>query len=399
VLLFNTQTFGIVLDAGMTILLWTVLSLYLAGSLYWIYEMVRYGIWYTPPVRQYGARDAQVRILTVNNEKIVRETVRRLPNSFDDRHVIAEEPMDVPGATVWVVPDGFESEATNKGRALEWARQSIPCDREFLFYLDEDSHITQFGGFPDADIVQFNEFPRRTGSLLTFFCEINRIGFQVEQRAFPRLKIPLYAWGGGLAIRTSIEDAVTWDYATIIEDTAFLWRSFTELDREISLAFVPDRVSNQAPPSIRSMFRQRRRWIAGSRENNDLLSLDRILIYGIRDLSWSATGIIPVLAVASLLPGVDILFSRSYRVISFILLGFMFVWIVIGILRYRPTARLAVATVVLAPFTTVLHSIGALWGIISVPDTFEVTAKVDENSKSDKSNAEQTDREPNIDWQ
>ena len=396
-MLSESITVGFALDTGATIVFWTILSLYLAGSLYWIYEMVRYGIWYTPPPRRYGARHAQVRILTVNNEKVVRKAVRRLPDSFDERYVIAEEPMEIPGATVKVVPPEFDSEATNKGRALEWARQSIPCDREFIFYLDEDSHLAEFGGFPDADIIQFNEFPRRTESLLTYLCEINRIGFQVEQRAFPRLKIPLYAWGGGLAIRTSLEDTVTWEYDTIIEDTTFLWRSFVEFDGEISLAFVPDRISNQAPPTIRSMFRQRRRWIAGSRENNDLLSLDRILMYGIRDLSWSITGVIPVVVLVGLVPAVDILFARSYRIISLILLGFMFVWIVIGILRYRPPKRIAVATVVLAPFTTVLHSIGALWGIISVPDTFEVTDKVDEDGESRESSKVQTGQESNVD--
>ena len=391
------MTIGSALDTAATVVFWTILSLYLAGSLYWVYEMARYGIWYTPPARRYGARHAQVRILTVDNEKVVRKAVRRLPDSFPERYVLAEEPLDIPGATVKIVPEEFDSEASNKGRALEWARQSIPCDREFIFYLDEDSHITEFGGFPDADIIQFNEFPRRTGSLLTYLCEINRIGFQVEQRAFPHLKIPLYAWGGGLAIRTSLEDAVTWEYNTIIEDTTFLWRSFVEFDGEISLAFVPDRISNQAPPNIRSMFRQRRRWIAGSRENNDLLSLDRILMYGIRDLSWSITGVIPVLVLVGLIPTVDILFARSYRIISLILLGFMFVWIVIGVLRYRPTTRIAVATIALAPFTTVLHSIGALWGIISVPDTFEVTDKVDEDSESRGSNKAQTDREASVD--
>ncbi|WP_254841005.1 glycosyltransferase [Natronomonas marina] len=371
-------------DIGASVVLWTVLGLYLAGDLYWIYEMLWYGIRYRPPARQYGARDAQVRILTVNNESVVRETVRRLPDSFDERYVIAEEPMDVPGADVRVVPDDFECNATNKGRALEWARQTLSCDREFVLYLDEDSHLLEFGGFPDADIVQFNEHPRRTTSLLAYLCEINRIGFQIEQRAFPSLKIPLYAWGGGIAIRKSVEDEITWDYPTVIEDTVFVWRVFSSLGRSATLTFVPDRISNQSPPSIPAMFRQRRRWIAGSREDNDLLSLDRILMYGIRDLSWSVTGVIPILALLAFLPGIDVFFGRLYAVASVVLLGFMYVWIVIGLLRYRPPAKIAVAVVVLAPLTTVLHSLGALWGLVSTPDTFEVTAKVDDESQFDE---------------
>ena len=235
---------------ALTALLWSVLSLYLAGTLYWLYEMCRFGLWYQPPPRRYGGRDIQVRIFTVNNESVVRDTVARLPPSFDDRYVIAEEPIDVPGAEVRVVPASFECDATNKARALEWARRSIPCDREYVLFLDEDSHILEFGGLPDADIVQFNERPRRTASWLTYFCEINRIGFQIEQLAFPSLDVPLYAWGGGLAIRSSLEDEITWNYPTVIEDTTFLWRAFADHEDGVSLAFITDRMSNQAPLTV-----------------------------------------------------------------------------------------------------------------------------------------------------
>ena len=33
---------NLAVDAGVTILFWSVLSLYLAGDLYWLYEMCRY---------------------------------------------------------------------------------------------------------------------------------------------------------------------------------------------------------------------------------------------------------------------------------------------------------------------------------------------------------------------
>lgn len=369
-----------VVDVVVTILLWSVLSLYLAGDLYWTYEVVRYGLSYSSPDREYGARDAQVRILTIDNEAVVRNTVARLPDAFDERYVIAEEPIDVPNCQVRVVPDEFEAEATNKARAIEWARQTIPCDREYVFYLDEDSHVLEFDGFPDADIVQFNEFPRRTSSFITYLCEINRIGFQIEQTAFPRVKIPLYAWGGGIAIRKSVEDEITWDYATVIEDTAFIWRAFTELDRDVSFEYIPDRISNQAPPSVREMFSQRRRWIAGSRENNHILSLDRVLMYGIRDLSWSVTGVVPIFVIIGFLPGITVFFADIYRVAALGLFVFMYIWVAIGIYRYRPSLPIAVAVLLLAPLTTVLHSVGALWGLIDPPDTFDVTAKATEDS-------------------
>jgi hypothetical protein len=367
-------------DAAATILLWSVLALYLAGDLYWSYEILRFGLWYDEPSRRYGPSEVQVRVLTVGNEPVVRDTVRRIDGVFDDIHVVTEEPIAVPGADVRVVPESFECEATNKGRALEWARRTIPCDREFVLFLDEDSHVVEFGGLPDADIVQLNEFPRETTSRLTYFCEINRIGFQVEQRAFGSVPIPLYAWGGGIAVRSAVEDEVTWNYPTVIEDTAFVWRAFTRREARTTFAFLSDRVSNQAPTRLRSMFRQRRRWIAGSREDNDLLSLDRVLMYGIRDLSWSVTGVVPLLLVVGLLPGVDLLFADLYRAAALVLLGFMYVWIGIGIRRYRPGLVTAVAVLVLAPVTTVLHSVGAFWGLVSPPTAFEVTEKAVEGS-------------------
>jgi hypothetical protein len=369
-------------DVVATTVLWSVLALYLAGDIYWSYEVLRFGLWYQPPPRRYGPSEVQVRILTVGNESVVRDTVRRLPGLFDEIYVITEEPIEVPDADVRVVPESFDCEAVNKARALEWARRTIPCDREFVLFLDEDSHLVEFGGLPDADVVQFNERPRETESWVTYLCEINRIGFQVEQRAFGSLPIPLYAWGGGIAVRRTLEDEVTWDYRTVIEDTAFVWRAYVERAGDVRFAYLPDRVSNQAPPTIRSMFRQRRRWIAGSREDNDLLSLDRVLMYGIRDLSWSVTAVVPLLLAVGFLPGVDVLFGDLYRLAAAVLLGFMYVWIGVGIYRYRPPALTTLAVVVLAPVTTVLHSVGALWGLVSPPTTFEVTKKADEGPPS-----------------
>lgn len=360
-----------------SVLLWVVISLYLAGSLYWLYEILGFGIYYVRPPTVYGAEDVQVRFLTIDNELVVRRAVEALPDELDDRWVVAEEPMDVPGANVAVVPDDFECDATNKGRALEWARRNLPCDREFVLYLDEDSHLQEFTGLPDADIVQLTERPRKTDSLLCHLAELNRIGFQIEQTAFANVEVPLYAWGGGLAVRKSLEDAITWDYPTVIEDTVFLWRAHVE--ENATYEYVTDRVSNQAPPSLTAMFRQRRRWIAGAREDNDILSLERVLMYGIRDLSWSVTGLIPVITAIALVPWVEIAFPRVYQLLSVALLALLYVWILIGLRVHPQPPHIAVATLLLAPVTTVLHSMGALWGLVSPPDTFEVTDKATES--------------------
>ena len=367
-------------DLLATTLLWSVMSLYVAGGLYWLFEMGVYGWRYEEPSREYGPEDVQVRLLTIDAESVVQQSVDRLPAELRYRYVIAETPMEVSGAEVRVVPDSFECTATNKGRALEWARRTIDCDAEFVLYLDEDSHVLEFDGLPDADIVKLTEHPRRTSSLLTYLAEVNRIGFQIEQRAFPSISVPLYAWGGGLAVRKSLEDEVTWDYPTVIEDTVFLWRAYVEAGA--SFSYIPDRVSNQAPPSLWAMFRQRRRWIAGAREDNDILSLDRVLMYGIRDLSWSVTGLIPVLVIVSYVPVVELMFFEAYGTISVVLLGMLVVWVLLGIALRRPSRKVAVLCLFLAPITTVLHSVGALWGVLSPPTTFEVTEKVEEDAES-----------------
>jgi hypothetical protein len=367
-----------VTDILVSAVLWVVLSLYIAGNLYWVYQVMVRVMSYNPPPLEHGGDAVEVRIVTIGNEAVVAETVRNLPAELDRRYVISEAPIDVPDAEVLVVPDEFESEAVNKGRAIEWARQAVPCQREYVLYLDEDSHMTAFDGLPDSDIVQFTEQPRRTTSLLTHLCEINRMGFQIEQRGFQSISIPLYTWGGGVAIRRSIEEQVTWEYPTLIEDTVFTWRAFVELPEKPSFSVLPEKISGQSPPSLSAMIRQRRRWISGSREENALLSFDRVIMYGLRDLSWSVTGVVPLFVVLGNLPGVDVFAWQIHRAVSLVLFSFVFLWVAVGVRQVRPTARVAVLSLVLAPITSVLHSVGALWGLVSPPGSFDVTEKADE---------------------
>lgn len=368
----------VVLDAVVSIVLWVVTSFYIAGNMYWVYQLLAGVVTYTSPASLHGGYAVEVRIVTIGNESAVTETVRNLPPELDRRYVISEEPIEVPGAEVLVVPDEFESKAVNKGRALEWARQAVPCQREYVLYLDEDSHMDGFNGIPDSDIVQFTEQPRRTTSLLAHLCEINRMGFQIEQRGFQSATVPLYTWGGGVAIRSSIEDAVTWDYSTLIEDTVFTWRAFVELPERPSFSILSDTISGQSPPSLSEMIRQRRRWICGSREDNTILSFDRVIMYGLRDLSWSVTAVVPLFLLLGNLPGVDVFAWQIHQGISVALLSFVFVWVGIGIWQVRPTPAIAGLSLVLAPVTSVLHSVGALWGLVSPPDSFDVTTKADE---------------------
>jgi hypothetical protein len=261
-------------DVGTHALLWASLLVFGGVALTWVVMTYVVGGGYRTPAPAYGPDDVQVRILTVDS----------LPDAPVDRHVVAEEPLDADGATVHVVPDDFECDAARKGRAVEWARRTLDCDREFVLYLDEDSVLESFEGLPEGDVVQLRERPQQTGSVLSYLADVYRMGVQFEQRAFARLSIPLFAWGGGIAVRTDVEEAVTWDRVSLVEDTAFVWAAARGRDLDFELADVVCR--NQAPPSLTDVLQQRRRWAAGNHAEASRLPLHYRLLTRGRNYAW-----------------------------------------------------------------------------------------------------------------
>jgi cellulose synthase/poly-beta-1,6-N-acetylglucosamine synthase-like glycosyltransferase len=162
--------------------------------------------------------------------------------------------------------------------------------------------MTGFEGIPDADIVQFTEKPIYTGSRLAYLCEVFRVGYQFEQLGFHRLRYPLYAWGGGVAIRHEIEDEITWDVSTITEDTNFIWRAAES--RDLTYRLVDARFRNQAPPSMKSLIKQRRRWISGTIRDGGLLPVSYRPLYYSRIIAWAFSPFVPILVLfAYLFPG------------------------------------------------------------------------------------------------
>lgn len=97
------------------------------------------------------------------------------------------------------------------------------------------------------------------------------MGVQLEQRAFARLSIPLFARGGGIADRTEIEERTTWDRETLVEDTTFGWAAFRALDVTFALSDAVCRID--APPSLYEILQQRRRWSAGNVRAATMLAL------------------------------------------------------------------------------------------------------------------------------
>jgi len=363
------------LQGAVAIILWVALLVYGFSSVWWIVEvaLLSHG-WKQDTEEVWGLDDIQVRILTIDAEPVVQQTVNAIPDGIADIRVIAEADITIQGAQVHVVPEHFECKATNKGRAVEWARRNVDADEEYLLYLDEDTLVTEFTGLPDADFIQFTEKPIYTGSRLTYLCEVFRTGYQFEQLGFHRLDYPLYAWGGGFAIRREIEAAVGWDVATITEDTNLIWRAAREYD--LTYKLVDARFRNQAPPSLKAMIKQRRRWMSGTVGDDYLLPPLYRPLYFTRVIAWAFSPFVPLLAIASYLlpgtaPGIGL-----YALISTALLGILFVYMLFGLIAYRKHPLLWPIFLLLTPLAVVLHSVGALWGVVSPVETFEVTEKV-----------------------
>ncbi|NUB93736.1 glycosyltransferase family 39 protein [Haloterrigena sp. SYSU A121-1] len=383
-------------DVIISALLWSGIWLYVLGTVLWLGLKILALVRYTEPSVDYGHDEIQVRIMTIDAEAVVQETVNSLPETITDRHVIAESPIEIDGATVHVVPDEFSCEATRKGRALEWGRRTLTCDREHILYLDEDTIVTDFDGLPDADIVQFGERPYRTGGIVPYLSEMFRIGFQLEQRTFGLLPVPLYAWGGGIAIRTSLEQRVTWNYDTLIEDTVFTWRAVTEYDA----SFVSLRTwfYNQAPATVGAMISQRRRWIGGSEQELWRLPRHYQPLFKFRNFVWGMTPIVSIIPLLTLFSPGLVHYEERYLQMSFLLLMTPLLWSILGYDYFREIPLIGVLSIPFTPLITVAHSAGAFVGLLSQPGQFATTTKIGETVDSLKAPARNDGGLSRIGW-
>lgn len=356
-------------------IIWSVFVLYSASVLFWLLEIVlARNQLVDPDELVYGCEDVQVRVLTIGAEAVVQGTVDSIPDEVADIRVIAEREIDIDGAEVHVVPAEFDCDARHKGRALEWARRHVPCDQEFILYLDEDTIVQQFTGLPDADVIQITEMPIYTGSWTAYLAETFRIGYQYEQRAFGRFEYPLYAWGGGIAIRKSLEDRITWDSKTITEDTDFIWRAAR--DGDLDFRVLNFKFRNQAPPSIRGMFKQRRRWFSGTRQSADLLPYRYRVLLSFRVFSWALSPVIPILGILLFLYPQYIPQAPVYQLASIVQFLMLFAITFVGAMVFVRHERIPLLAIPLTPILVVLNTAGALWGYVSPIETFAVTEKV-----------------------
>jgi len=366
---------------------WVTLVLYGFSSFWWLLEVtvLAYG-WQADDETEIGLDNIQVRILTYNSPSTVQVTVNSVPNGIAETKVIAEAAMDIDGADVHVVPEAFESEAQKKGRAIEWARQCVECEQEYILYLDEDSILVNFEGLPAADLIQISEHPLRTDSWWVYLCEVFRVGYQREQRAFHRMAYPLYAWGGAVAVRHELENEVTWDVPTITEDTTYIWRAAKHVDLQggrFEYRLLNKRFRNQAPPSIREMFNQRRRWMSGTLRDMYRLPKRYLPLQFARITTWTLSPVIPLLSALAFLYPELVPQHGLYQIASVALFSMLFVYMIAGLIEYKKYPEVWPVYLLLTPLAVTLHAVGAFWGLLRPATDFKITQKTPGKASSE----------------
>jgi hypothetical protein len=370
---------GALVGPAIALVFWVTLVLYGVSSFWWLLEVtvLAYG-WRADDESEIPLDNIQVRILTYNSPSTVQVTVNSVPDGIAATKVIAEAEMDIEGADVHVVPDDFESAAQKKGRAIEWARKHVECEQEYILYLDEDSIMVNFEGLPAADLIQISEHPLQTGSWLVYLCEVFRVGYQREQRAFHRMAYPLYAWGGAVAVRHELENEVTWDVPTITEDTTYIWRAAKYVDQQggkFEYRLLNRRFRNQAPPSVREMFNQRRRWMSGTLRDMYRLPKRYLPLQFTRIITWTLSPMILLLSALAFLYPQFVPQNGLYQIASVGLFSMLFVYMIAGLVEYRKYPEVWPVYLLLTPIVVALHAVGALWGLIRPATDFKITEK------------------------
>ncbi len=300
-------------------------------------------------------RDFGIKILTIgDNPKILKKTIHACPVP---PKVISRVKTGLPGTNV--MPSDFTSLAQYKGQQMEWARLQHPYG--YTVYLDEDSIFSAgVTEIPEADIVQFNEVPITKNRFIGAI-EAHRIGFQAEQVAFEKIK-PFYLWGGGFAIKRNLEDRVTWNRESITEDTAFMFL----VPNGAKYKFSKIRVYNQAPPNLRALIKQRRRWASGAIEDVKYHPDWKYRVWIVfRSINW---GMWPLLVPVS------VLIATNHIIFILPLIQTM-IWSFVGARIMQQSLFRTVFSVAVAPIAGLFHSMGAFMALISQTKTFDVTPK------------------------
>ena len=116
------------LFATTTFLVWVAL-VYSFSALWWVIEVLPLGIgWNSSEMDAWRLDDIQVRVLTIGAEDVVQATVNSVPDDVAGIKVIAEQEIEIDGATVHVVPDSFSCALISIDRNINFVGDSIAAN-------------------------------------------------------------------------------------------------------------------------------------------------------------------------------------------------------------------------------------------------------------------------------
>lgn len=142
------------------------------------------------------------------------------------------------------------------------------------------------------------------------------------------------------------------------------------------MQFLDVKLRNQAPPTIREMIHQRRRWISGAIKDRNLLPFRYRVLSLLRNTAWGLVVVSPVLLVPVFTPIEQTLYPNVYGTLLLAQLLGLYGWGIIGYWYYCERLRVLILLIVILPITAISHGIGAFWALLSPTDDFRVTEKV-----------------------
>jgi len=350
-------------STAVSLVAWTFAFVVVGAVARWAYG--RYVAATPAPDRVHDPSAVQVRVLTTDDEVAARGTVATLPDDLDPDQVrvVATSAVHVPGAVVHVVPDEFETDAAGTARALSWARRHVPCEREYVWYVDDSTAVGEFEGLPDADVVRYRATPSPSGSALAYWSEVVRTGARARLPAWPRLDVLPRSFRGAIAVRAALEPtvgraagAVEAGDAAAAGDAAgpaLDWPAATDH------AVVDGVVRTAAPASVGALVGERLAWLRGAlAPSRSLDATDRVGLFA----RGSAIAVAPLAAVATAVPFALPTGTPALDVLQRAAVGFLALaatWFVLGAVA---DDRRRIRDVVLDPFAPVVRRVRRVVG-------------------------------------
>jgi len=215
------------------------------------------------------------------------ENIKKLKEKF--KHIVVltvrDNGVKIKDVDIIKTPEDFKCNAIRKGRDLLYfaSNYKVPKDVKYILFLDEDSHPETPIKIPKGkDIILLFESPRNCKRKEIIVTEMQRLAFSIEEKLFLDLRLVFYLWGGGLLIRKEYLKYIP-DYPTIIEDTVYGW-SLLKTNCKFGKSFT--RVHSLPPNDLKSMYKQRARWLMGTVFDLNLAPWYLRILTSIRIFYW-----------------------------------------------------------------------------------------------------------------